>query len=428
MDDQLETKQTKQKIWKTKIKSLPNNFFEELIFSEAELHEDFSVEKLQKVTNSISEAIEYYESREDRRYEDYQLRLKNLLSDPIIIKKMSEYYKFESQVIDNKTREKQRILLQVQLRNKENTYSSNETNVKSLIHSIEENEKNTKSMLSFNSLIKNNFTNQKESLMEKLERRKEKRLSSHNENIYVNVDEKEGKEGKILSPLRQKINKKSLVININPENYNENDNENLNEDVNNIENNENNENNESIHHKSSLYNSKNTSKKSSLLIKDTFNSSSSIYQNHPLASKYKDLIINSTNNLKTYLLEVNEYFYTHLFQRFSDNIKSIYAQRLKKYMETTRIYHSQIKEMEFIQSEDSNHSESLTEIIKSLKEEKDEEIEKMNLHYETIIEDAVNEFKSYGIVNNSGVQLLEEKFKLDITNLINEFVLPKIEG
>lgn len=99
-------------------------------------------------------------------------------------------------------------------------------------------------------------------------------------------------------------------------------------------------------------------------------------------------------------------------------------EKFNKYTETCRNYHSQIKEMEFLLTDDDQHRESIIMIIDSLKEEKQQEIDRMEEHYNKVIEEAMINFKTFGVKENSGIQLIEEKFKLDLFNLINDSITP----
>jgi hypothetical protein len=45
-------------------------------------------------------------------------------------------------------------------------------------------------------------------------------------------------------------------------------------------------------------------------------------------------------------------------------------------------------------------------------------------YYDKLVIDAQNNFKNISFKNNPGVQLIEEKFKLDLYNLINLIISP----
>lgn len=75
------------------VKSLPENFFEKVLDIELKIKREFNMTLLQELINYYSTAIEYYESKEDIKFKDYQNRLNALLSQPDILKKMSDVSK-----------------------------------------------------------------------------------------------------------------------------------------------------------------------------------------------------------------------------------------------------------------------------------------------------------------------------------------------
>jgi len=72
------------------LKFLPENFFEKVLDLELKLKRDFHLSILEELLNLYSVAIEYYESNNNQKHLDYQTRLKLLLSQPEIIKKMNK--------------------------------------------------------------------------------------------------------------------------------------------------------------------------------------------------------------------------------------------------------------------------------------------------------------------------------------------------
>lgn len=78
----------------------------------------------------------------------------------------------------------------------------------------------------------------------------------------------------------------------------------------------------------------------------------------------------------------------------------------------------------FIES-DEHHKEDIKAMIDSLKEEQEHELERIEDHYNQMISDAQNNFKNFSSKNNPGIQLIEEKLKLDMYNLINSILVPK---
>ncbi len=77
----------------------------------------------------------------------------------------------------------------------------------------------------------------------------------------------------------------------------------------------------------------------------------------------------------------------------------------------------------FLDNEGS-YVESLTASIEQLKEELQTELEKVDDHYDQIIKENKNKFKGMTLKNNNGIQLIEEKFRLDMFNTISNIINP----
>ena len=71
---------------KSKITSLPPNFFEQVLVCEIQMKKGFSMVTLQKLINYYSQAIEYYESINDPRFARYPKSLQLLLMQPEVMK------------------------------------------------------------------------------------------------------------------------------------------------------------------------------------------------------------------------------------------------------------------------------------------------------------------------------------------------------
>ena len=71
---------------KNSIKTLPDNFFENILDAEMKLKTGFSMDVLQELINYYTIAIEYYESNNDERYKRYSQSLNLLLSQPEVLK------------------------------------------------------------------------------------------------------------------------------------------------------------------------------------------------------------------------------------------------------------------------------------------------------------------------------------------------------
>lgn len=133
--------------------------------------------------------------------------------------------------------------------------------------------------------------------------------------------------------------------------------------------------------------------------------------------------------IEYFISDFNKYFYEHLFQKFVEQIQKITDEKYHKYIEISKNYHSQIKEMEFLiasaNEEDNSHKDSLQVILDALREEQQHELDRIEDYYNKLINDAYSNFKNFGFKNNSGIQIIEEKFKLDTFNMMNDILNPK---
>lgn len=74
--------------------------------------------------------------------------------------------------------------------------------------------------------------------------------------------------------------------------------------------------------------------------------------------------------------------------------------------------------------DDQERQTPLKIIIESLKEEQEHQLDLIEDHYEKLFEQCYNQFKTQARTN-SGIQLIEEKLRLEIYNQINNIVNPK---
>jgi hypothetical protein len=67
-----------------------------------------------------------------------------------------------------------------------------------------------------------------------------------------------------------------------------------------------------------------------------------------LGPKHKQIFSNIKQTIDNFISEFNLYFYEHVFQKFTDQIQKIMDDKYQKYIEISKNYHSQIKEMEYL--------------------------------------------------------------------------------
>ena len=130
----------------------------------------------------------------------------------------------------------------------------------------------------------------------------------------------------------------------------------------------------------------------------------------------KSLIIEYMNNY-------NSVFYQEVFDQFALRLKELYEFKFQKCTEIINEYINKIRENEYLLENDENLSEErkleIQQIIDSLNEEKNDEIEKFKDEFNREIMDTISELKLNLFKNNSSIQLLEERVKLEIYYILN---------
>ena len=130
------------------------------------------------------------------------------------------------------------------------------------------------------------------------------------------------------------------------------------------------------------------------------------------------------DKMNKYIKDFNEYFYKDIFYHFSSQLKDLYDSKYKKYIQVNNYYHTNIKQNEYLLEYEENLTEEKKQeyqsIINSLKEEQQDQIDKIEDEFNGVIQTKLNEFKRTAIKNNCGINLIEEQVKLDIYSLIND--------
>ena len=139
--------------------------------------------------------------------------------------------------------------------------------------------------------------------------------------------------------------------------------------------------------------------------------------------KFRDTYLNVEKKMNDYIIELKRHFYNDIFENFFFSIKKLYDLKYKKYIEIKNEYHSNITENEFLlESEenlDDNKKNEIIQIIETLKEELQYQIDKISDEFNGLINQKINEFKINSF-KGVRIQLIEEQLKLDIYTLINE--------
>lgn len=143
-----------------------------------------------------------------------------------------------------------------------------------------------------------------------------------------------------------------------------------------------------------------------------------------LPSNLRKTFLEVEEKLKSYVDQLNNYYYNEIFEKFLLQLKKIYDDKYEKYIKVNEDYHSNIKENEFILDNEEGLSEDdkmqIKNICECLREEQKDQSDEILYEYNNNIRILINDFKHNFFKANVGVQLLEEKLMLDIFKMMNE--------
>ena len=143
-----------------------------------------------------------------------------------------------------------------------------------------------------------------------------------------------------------------------------------------------------------------------------------------IPAKFQSTYYQVESLMNEYMNDFNEFYYKEIFEQFSSQLRELYELKYKKYIEIRNEYHNQIKENEYLLENDENLKEEkkleIQQTIESLNEEQQHQIDTIEDEFNRKIMDKISEFRLNSSKSNSGIQLLEERIKLDIYSLINE--------
>ena len=353
---------------------LPKNFFENVLELELKLKEKFDIKILQELSKLYSTAIEYYESINSPKYIKYQQNLNSLFSDPDIKRHM----------MGGKKIEKEEKLEEFNKKLEDESKLITNKDIKKIID-------NNKDNIDFNKNIEKELDNQKDNFKKRRELKKKKYLLSTSD---------------ITDTIDTMVNK----IKINDDDLNKSMDINLN---NNNKNNENNNNNNILGNLDNDLNNSQISIDLPDFKKNTIN-----YTNK---TKFLE---NIKNNMDVYFNEYFDYFTNKITNNIIKDYDNYYNKLNKNLIENSTNYITQEKEMEFLLAggdNDDGYNDQINSIIKSLKEDciKDKEkiLKENNDKLKKINDKYLNELS-----NNNGINLIQEKFKLDLTNILSNVI------
>ena len=347
-------------------KGLPPNFFEKILDCEVRFKSKFNEKTLQELITYYSMAIEYFESIGDQRYIQYHKSMSLLFSEPEVINYMSGGKNFK---IEEK---KKKLQKQFEDSEKEVTKEKVKTFIRS--NSIDKEPQ-------INNLIDKELNTQKSNFQKRKEAKKKKYLLSTSD---------------ITDNVKTMKNKRQINTNLNKS---------VDIDIDN--------------QKEKIEDTKN--------ILDELKDDDLDLNTDNITNKKDIKVTNKTKfieKIKTcmdvYFNEYYEYFTNKIVSGVIKDYENNSKYHSKLLCDSAVGYATQEKEMEFLitpQSEDAFKEQILT-VVSQLKEESKNEIDKYNKSNMVKLK-KINEKYSQDIIKNPGIELIQEKFKLDITNLLS---------
>jgi hypothetical protein len=355
-------------------KFLPPNFFEEILDTEYKLKQKYNIQDIQKLITLYSKAVEYYEYLGDPRYIKYQNSLSLIFSQPEIKKYMNSGSSFKNAV------KKVQFKKQLDSSGKEVTEVEVHNFIKSQDGEIKDNI--TKS-------ISNEIDHQKKSFLERKEAKKKKYALSISDITGVVRNKMDDDDISVLSEWDNKSEYAHIETH---------DDENI------------------------LLNTGN-------LLSDLKNEEIDFNLNEISSPSHKITTTNKTKFIENVQEKFNEYF-KNFFENFKnknldkliDNYKECYEKLNKKLIDSQTNYIKQEKESLslLIGDVDEEYKKQIDEMVKQLNEDREKEKNKFNKDYYDRLEKINKKFLDENINKNKDNEILQEKLKLELTNLLTE--------
>ena len=355
-------------------KFLPPNFFEEILDTEYKLKQKYNIQDIQKLITLYSKAVEYYEYLGDPRYIKYQNSLSLIFSQPEIKKYMNSGSSFKNAV------KKVQFKKQLDSSGKEVTEVEVHNFIKSQDGEIKDNI--TKS-------ISNEIDHQKKSFLERKEAKKKKYALSISDITGVVRNKMDDDDISVLSEWDNKSEYAHIETH---------DDENI------------------------LLNTGN-------LLSDLKNEEIDFNLNEISSPSHKITTTNKTKFIENVQEKFNEYF-KNFFENFKnknldkliDNYKECYEKLNKKLIDSQTNYIKQEKESLslLIGNEDDEYKKQIDDMVKQLNEDREKEKNKFNRDYYDRLEKINKKIFDENICKNQDNEILKEKLKLELTNLLTE--------
>lgn len=144
-------------------------------------------------------------------------------------------------------------------------------------------------------------------------------------------------------------------------------------------------------------------------------------------AKHKQVMGNITSSVNNFLEDFMFLFYDQIFQKFLKELQLINDDKFQRKFSIFESFQNQISEMELLMKDENEHSNSISIIVQNLKEDKEKEIKRLDDEYDSIISSKLYSFKNSSLKNSVALSTIQEKFKIDMLNTLNDLVFPKMK-
>ena len=361
---------------KSKITSLPPNFFEQVLVCEIQMKKGFSMVTLQKLINYYSQAIEYYESINDPRFARYSKSLQLLLMQPEVMKHIN--LQTSKGKIKVQKQERKKVIMN-ELHNVDKKYNKKDNeDAKNLLAQTKETEEKKEDL---NKVINHDLDEQKSNFKKKLEAKKKKKM--------MDLSDGDGNEKK------------------------ETDSKNIIKDK-----------------KFTTTNSKGLNKSFDVIGKDE-----SIFSNDVsiepismfnLGESNLSLTDGINNNLDFFFNDFDNIFNEKITKSFIDKLAELTKEKINEKLKNALDFAAKIKDNEFKvtfdENLDQNAKDEIGKKIIELGEEQKKAEKDIDEKYKNKIAELKEEFKNQNIHNFEWVKNLKEKYSSDIDTSIYNYI------
>ena len=356
-----------------KIKSLPPNFFEQVLVCEIQMKKGFSMVTLQKLINYYSQAIEYYESINDPRFQRYSKSLQLLLMQPEVMKHIN-LQTSKGKIKVQKQERKKAVMNELHKVDKIYDKKENEDAKKIITQSKEQEKKED-----LNKVINNELNEQKSNFKKKLEEKKRKKML----NISNDNEQSEKKEEG-----ENKLKEKKVTTN-----------KGLNKSFDAI------------------------GKDESIFSNDVSIEPICMFN---LGETNLSLTDGINNNLDFFFNDFDNLFNEKITKSFIDKLSEITKEKINEKLKNALDYAAKTKDCEFKLTFDENlnqaQKDEIGKKIIELGEEQKKAENDIEEKYKNKINQLKEEFRNQNIHNFEWVKNLREKYSSDIDSSIYNFI------